>query len=341
MKNKILLQIIFWTVVLGLNIAILSRFDELDEDLIAELGYFAAYVFLFYTNVQILFPKYYIKNRSEYFLISLGCIVLFLAAGSVLSNIMDYFSRDFHRRYHHFRIFSLSDMFIHTLWMLLVYLSGTIYSIQDMLNQQIRNNKIIAEEKLQTELRLLKSQINPHFLFNALNNIYSLAYTKSKRAPESILKLSDMLRYVIEDCSREYVTLNSEVEYIGNLIDFYKMKSPGERNVKFTYKIENPDTQIAPLLFVPFIENAFKYSRIEEDVNGYIIIALEEAGRRLSFTAANSVFAERKILKGSGQGISNVRQRLEIIYPGRHSLKFEGDELNFNVWMDLELRIKN
>jgi LytS/YehU family sensor histidine kinase len=95
--------------------------------------------------------------------------------------------------------------------------------------------------------------------------------------------------------------------------------------------------QLQPLLFVTFIENAFKYSRIEEDEAGYIIIALEEARRRLSFTAANTVFAERKILRGSGQGISNVRQRLEIIYPGRHSLKFEGDELNFNVWLDIEL----
>jgi len=337
MKNKILLQTIFWIVVLGLNITILSHFDELDEDMVAEVGYFAAYVVLFYTNVQVLFPKYYLKNRREYFSLSLVCIILFLVAGSVLSNILDYLTRDYHSHWHHYRVFRSSDLFIHALWMLLIYLSGTIYSIQDMLNQQIRNNKIISEEKLQTELRLLKSQINPHFLFNALNNVYSLAYTKSRKAPESILKLSDMLRYVIEDCSREFVTLNSEVEYIGNLIDFYKMKSPGKRNVKFTYKLENPDTPIAPLLFVPFIENAFKYSRIEEDEAGYIIIALEEARRRLSFTAANTVFAERKILRGSGQGISNVRQRLEIIYPGRHSLKFEGDELNFNVWLDIEL----
>jgi len=206
-----------------------------------------------------------------------------------------------------------------------------------MLNQQIRRNKIISEEKLQTELQLLKSQINPHFLFNALNNVYSLAYTRSPKAPESILRLSDMLRYVIEECSREFVSISSEIAYMENLMDFYKMKSPGKRKIKFVHDVDNPSIPIAPLLFIPFIENAFKYSRIEEDPAGHIHVSLEEKNKKLVFNIQNSVFSERTILKGSGQGIANVRQRLEIIYPGRHTLKIEQDELNYTVELKIEL----
>lgn len=193
------------------------------------------------------------------------------------------------------------------------------------------------EEKLQTELQLLKAQINPHFLFNALNNVYSLTYMKSDKAPDSVLKLSDMLRYVIEDCSHEKVVLRNEISYMENLIDFYKMKSPGKRKVDFTRKVDNMDVHIAPMLFIPFIENSFKYSRIEEDKAGFISIFLQEASGKLHFTIRNSIFQERTILNGSGKGIDNVKQRLDIIYPQKYELKTGEKDNTYMVDLEIDL----
>jgi LytS/YehU family sensor histidine kinase len=193
------------------------------------------------------------------------------------------------------------------------------------------------EEKLQTELQLLKAQINPHFLFNALNNIYSLTYMKSEHAPESVLKLSEMLRYVLEDCTMEKVPIKNEVDYMQNLIGFYKMKSPGKRKIKFTSHIENMDIRIAPMLFIPFIENSFKYSRIEEDKNGYINIDLNETAGKVLFTIENSIFSARKIMNGSGKGIMNVQQRLNIIYPGKHKLTIDEREGNYTVKLEIDV----
>jgi LytS/YehU family sensor histidine kinase len=104
--------------------------------------------------------------------------------------------------------------FRHALWLFLVFMIGTVYSIQEMLNKNILHQEKIMEEKLKTELQLLKAQINPHFLFNALNNIYSLTYMRSEKAPESVLKLSDMLRYVLDDCSNDSVALSLSLIHI-------------------------------------------------------------------------------------------------------------------------------
>jgi LytS/YehU family sensor histidine kinase len=197
-------------------------------------------------------------------------------------------------------------------------------------------NKQVNEEKLQTELQLLKAQINPHFLFNALNNIYSLTYMKSEKAPDSVLKLSEMLRYVLEDCSQEMVPLRQEIMYIKNFLDFYRMKNPGKRTIEFVHEIDNAEIHIAPMLFIPFIENSFKYSRIEEDKNGFVRIQLQVSQGKLTFDIRNSVFVGRPILPGSGRGIANVRQRLEIIYPEKHVLTLvDGGEYHVVLTINL------
>jgi LytS/YehU family sensor histidine kinase len=241
------------------------------------------------------------------------------------------------RRGRHVEMIAIFIGFKQLLWMVLVFLTGTIYSVQNRLNQQMIRHKQLMEEKLQTELQLLKAQINPHFLFNALNNIYSLTYMQSEKAPESVLKLSEMLRYVIEDCGNEKVPLKNETAYIQSFIDFYKMKNPGERDIVFTYEIENQEIRIAPMLFIPFIENSFKYSRIEEDTKGYIHIHLIEKEGNLTFAVKNTLFTDRTILPGSGKGIANVKQRLEIIYPNQYKLNIDHKRNEFSVVLNINL----
>jgi two-component system, LytTR family, sensor kinase len=324
MKNKIALQVVFWIALLGLNLALRYRFGGFAEGWLDEIINLISYGFVFYFNILFLFPRYYDKRREIYILFSVILIVIISIAVSLFNGVVLHYFK-FHHDDRHRNI----DMFTQSIWLILVFLAGTVYSIQDKLNQQITHNKIITEEQLQTKLQLLKNQINPHFLFNALNNVYSLSYMKSEKAPESILKLSEMLRYVIEDCSQEFVTLHSEVAYILNYIEFYKMKSPGKRNIIFSNEISNMNLHIAPMLFIPFIENSFKYSRIEEDKAGYVNIVLNEKDGELFFSCKNSIFVKRSILQGSGQGISNVIQRLEIIYPEKHSFIVQSDDQSY------------
>jgi two-component system LytT family sensor kinase len=333
MTKKFFLQAGFWLTIFVINLAFSPRNDHSSNGLVFEIICLLVYAAAFYLNVLYLFPKYYERSNLKYILFSAALIFLIFFVIHAINRFMFWHPG----RRHHDNWFQIFISFRQLLWLAFIYLIGTVYSIQHMLNQQISRNKKMMEEKLETELQLLKAQINPHFLFNALNNIYSLTYMKSEKAPDSVLKLSEMLRYVLEDCSSEKVPLRNEIAYMNNLIDFYKMKSPGKRKIQFTENIGNMDVRIAPMLFIPFIENSFKYSRIEEDKSGYILIHLQETAGKLYFTIKNSIFLERTILNGSRKGIANVQQRLEIIYPQKHKLTIgeEGNEYSVELEIDL------
>jgi LytS/YehU family sensor histidine kinase len=223
-------------------------------------------------------------------------------------------------------------------WIIFLNAVGTIYLIQKRLQKRELYHQKLEKDKINTELKLLKAQINPHFLFNALNNIFSLSYMKSDKAPESVLKLSGMLRYVIEDCVHETVPIQKEIEYIKNYLAFQMMKSPEEMNINFHSGEINNTLQIAPLLLIPFIENSFKYSKIEEFPAAYIDIRIgTEEKNRIWFSISNSVPPAAKAPSGSGLGIENVKQRLKLIYPNKHSIQIEEKENTFEVTINIEL----
>jgi two-component system, LytTR family, sensor kinase len=333
MIKKALLQAGFWLTIFVVNLAFSPGDVHSLHELVYEIICLLTYALVFYLNIFYLFPRYYVNNKYTYLLVSAVLIFLIFFVVHYIGRLMFWNPN----RRHHDNWFEVFISFRQLLWIAFIYLIGTVYSIQRMLNQQISRNKKMMEEKLETELQLLKAQINPHFLFNALNNVYSLAYMKSDKAPESILKLSEMLRYVLEDCTSEKVPLRHEITYMENLIEFYKIKCPGKRKIQFIKEIENPDIRIAPVLFVPFIENSFKYSRIEEDKTGFILLDLHESSGKLYFSIANSLFRGRPILNGSGRGIANVKQRLEIIYPDKHKLIFGEKEDSYSVELEIDL----
>ena len=140
---------------------------------------------------------------------------------------------------------------------------------------------------------------------------------------------------MIEDCEQEKVPLKSEIEYIRNYIAFQKMKSAEEQNIRFDFSGADGETFIAPLLFIPLIENSFKYSRIEDLRKAFIRINLKTAGDELHFQIRNSMPAGTKTPPGAGTGLRNVRQRLEIIYPKKHSLDIEDGETEFGIHLRL------
>lgn len=175
------------------------------------------------------------------------------------------------------------------------------------------------------ELKYLRAQINPHFLFNALNCIYSLTLTKDEKAPDSVMKLSEMLRFVIDDCRADRVPIAKEVAYIRNYIDFQKIRMENVPNLTFDCKIQNNSMEIPPMVFQPMVENCFKHSRIIDDHNAFIRISLLQEDKRVVFETENSKHLnqyQQEDDERTGIGINNVRQRLNLIF---------GDDYSFEI----------
>ena len=193
-------------------------------------------------------------------------------------------------------------------------------------------------EKLETELKLLKSQINPHFLFNTLNNIYALSAIDTVKTQESISYLSDMLRYVLYECEQPTVPLNKEIDYIKNYIKLFAVKSSKKYPITTSFDIENRNTPIAPMLLIPFVENAFKHSTIEKIEGAFIHILVKEKDNEIYFEVENSTSnsAKQKDAVG-GIGLSNVKKRLEIVYSNSYTLDIQNNEQSFKVKLRLKL----
>ena len=162
-------------------------------------------------------------------------------------------------------------------------------------------------EHTETELKFLKSQINPHFLFNALNNIYSLSVVKSDKAPESISDISDMLRYVLYDCEKPWVSIRKEVAYINNYLQLFQLKRSKPFNIEATIEVEH-EQKIAPMLLIPFVENSFKHSGIEQDEEGYISLRLKSTENEIIFSIKNSLNPNHTVKDDvGGIGLQNVK----------------------------------
>jgi two-component system LytT family sensor kinase len=191
----------------------------------------------------------------------------------------------------------------------------------------------------ESELKFLRSQINPHFLFNNLNNLYSYAIEFSPKTPEIILKLSAVLRYMLYECKENYVPLAKEVEQLGNFTQLYEMQIEERGVVDFSVEIERPDYQIAPLILVVFIENAFKHSQASQTDNIVIKIAIQlSEGGRLTFSCRNNFQPPTTTHDISqGIGLENVRKRLQLLYPRAHQLTILESEDQYEVGLSMQL----
>jgi hypothetical protein len=177
----------------------------------------------------------------------------------------------------------------------------------------------LIKDKIEAELKFLKAQINPHFLFNTLNNIYSLTYTQSPKAAPALLKLSEMLRYMLYDSNQQEVTIQQEVTFLNNYIEFMTLKERWKNKVHISISIEHESIRLPPLLFINFIENAFKHGNLEAE-HSFIGIYLTAQLDQISFKVENTFNESWSKDHTSGIGIKNVFARLERLYPGKYSL---------------------
>ena len=194
------------------------------------------------------------------------------------------------------------------------------------------------EERFNAQLSYMTSQINPHFLFNTLNSIYGLTIVEAPKAADMVGKLSEMMRYTLDSSRNEMVPLSEELDYLKGYIDLQKVRL--DENVLLEVSIEEDGFghQIAPLILLPFIENAFKYG-VNAEQNSNIKIHIKTDEKNLKFTAFNNkVDVDSQNLKKTGFGIENTQKRLELIYPEKHELELIENEYDFTVKLQLQLK---
>jgi len=197
----------------------------------------------------------------------------------------------------------------------------------------------LKSEKLQAELSALKGQINPHFLFNSLNSIYSLSIDNEPITSDFILKLSDVLRYMIYEANDERVPLKKEINYLQNYIELQRLRVDEKAKINVEIKGELNNQKVAPLLLIPLVENGFKHGIKGETENSFIDVFINVEGQDFYFNVKNNKGQIDEIENGkfNGIGLKNVQRRLELLYPEKHKMKIKETNSTFEIDLKIDL----
>ena len=292
----------------------------------------AVLIITFYFNYLFLIPKFLLaKKYWIYFL----CLLLAVATVFFLSGAIFFFS-DFNPENLAKtnpiieKIIPVIIINAVALWLLTI-VSSILWAAYNRLKQA-------ESEKLSAQIASLKSQISPHFLFNTLNNIYATAIDSSPKAADMVDRLSEMMRYTMKDTQQDFVVLEEEINYVNNFIELQKLRL--DRSVKLEYKSVQPipALQIAPMLLIPFIENAFKHG-VNSEQKSHIKIELAINKTELQLSVVNNkVNLQKDISERSGLGINNTWHRLNLIYPSKHLLVINDTEKEFSVSLHINLQ---
>ena len=283
-----------------------------------------------YINMKILLVRFLNKSQFVKYLIYL--IGLILGAAVLNYSLFNYFIDQLFPSLYYISYFRIWEIII----ILKAYL---VISILVFLIIQYFEMLIAKRDAAHNELSALKAQINPHFLFNNLNTIYSMASRKDERTADVVLKLSDFLRYVLYDTSSETIPLEKEVEIIKTYVGLQKERlNPEITQVVLTIEGDFSNARISPLLLLPLAENCFKHGIGKDPVTIHIFIGFD--GKQLHFKTENKIFMREKtdVEENGGIGIKNVEKRLLLIYPERYSLEYSEKAGVFSLEMRIELK---
>ncbi len=197
---------------------------------------------------------------------------------------------------------------------------ASLYRLYEHKSQKELESREKLRHSQEAQILYLKSQVNPHFLFNTLNNLYGLAYSKSDLAPQMILGLSATMRYLIYETEQKLVPIEKELNFIRNYLNLEKMRISYSENIRISIQVEQPAAFIPPLLFLPFIENCFKHGTIGKEEDGWMELDIWDEKESLNFVCKNS-FHYQKIFEAKGIGLDNVKKRLNLIFDDKFELK--------------------
>lgn len=298
-----------------------------------------------YTCIYVLMPKF--LDRKKTWLFVFWMLILLIVLFAIYQAIrMFYFDVEYYDSYNEVKRKYAADSYGKRLTYLPVFLSKCLLYLTPtallLMARFYKNQQTflkLNEQKKIAELTALRNQLNPHFLFNTLNNLYTLALEKSDDTPEVIERLSDILDYILYRCKGNYVPVKKEVELIENYIALEKIRYGNRINVEFNYQIDS-DVKIAPLLLLTFVENAFKHGVTQELKLAKIEIALFMERTGILFSISNSK-PKNPITRLKGEeplGLMNIKQQLELLYPNSYELTIDDNETNFEVVLKLKLK---
>ena len=322
---------LFWSFMLLFLVLLNTRHEDFDKVILKSSVNVILFSALSYVIIEYLVPKFLSKQK----------LILFIFSIIGLSLLLTPIRMSFFYLIDGNRFFSFQELFgayhIPFIEFLLVAIASTMFKLfLDVRFHQDRSHEL-EKQSLKSELKFLKSQIDPHFLFNTLNGIYALALKKSSQAPENILKLSDMLRYMLYECNGPTVPLEKEIQYIKNYIDLESMRLESYVDIKINIEGEVGQKEILPLIFSPIIENAFKHC--DKSDHSYIHIFINIKEDHLFFNVKNKKDIDTSTSLGiGGIGLENVKRRLQLVYPGKHMLDVEEHADTFQIELYIKLK---
>lgn len=285
---------------------------------------------LYFINQHILIRQLLSKKGLVHYLLGTGTVLaLFTPFGLQLINSLPV--NDLFGRFTKESPFEMEN--IGVAFMLLLFTTPIILAVQ-----WFRQNQHISQlekEKVANELHLLKEQINPHFFFNTLNNLYSLSLANSPQTPEVILQLSELMRYVIYKGKEERVKLSEEVQYLQDYVKLHQIRSYKNLALKFRQEIADPDLKVPPLLFIILVENAFKHGIEPSEGDGFLHITIRSTSEQLRFECRNSM--DEPSSESGGMGLTNLRKRLELLFPNRFELKTKASENDYLAILEIRI----
>lgn len=293
-----------------------------------------------YVNLYILFPR---LLKQRYYLYYIAAVLLTVSLANTLHGLAIYLFNQIGSA-HHPPIWTIE--FYITNGMAIAYTVAITMSLKLVKQwyERDKQNKELQKLNTETELKFLKSQINPHFLFNTLNSLYALSLQKSDSTPELILKLSDILRYVLYDSTENKVPLDKEINYLKSYLDLEQIRYGNRVDIQLEIEGQVAGKEIAPLLFIPFVENSFKHGFGTNTKPGYLKIQISSSTQEIRVVISNSVHGNKASdtdgYKG-GIGLVNVRKRLKLLYPNSHRINVTETEDSFEVSLILNLEVKS
>ena len=300
---------------------------------------YVAPITIFYLHSDIIVPYFFIKRRYLYYFSSVLVLYgIFFFINDMMSPLLEKMVA----------ILSVENPSIHVLkgkqmitsrsfvFFITLAASGMYgYSVQNAKREQVL--KEMERQQAVSNLQLLKSQLSPHFLFNAMNSLYSLSLKKSEELPNAILTFSDLLRYNTYDSSEDFVDVEKEIEYLHNYVKIQKLRVAGGSTILFDEEIDkNASVQIAPMILIPFVENAFKHGRSPEGTVD-IIANIRVSANEICFSIVNKLFVSGTKDSAHGIGIQNVKTRLQLIYGPKHHLEIHETETDYRVDLKIDI----
>lgn len=331
-----LIHISFWLIYLALLVLVLKvQPISTAEAFTAAMFSMISHALLVYLHLLILVPIFF--DRKSYFPYLVGFILCLLGVSYFRVEIMwpitlavlPWMAEVMEPRFSMAMLFNA--VFV---W----FVSLPLYLIKNSLKKEELEIEL-KNQQLEAELRFLRAQVNPHFLFNALNNIYSLAFTQSEKTPDMILRLSDMMSYMLYDCKEEKVKLSTEITYLNNYLSLQQLKKEGEYNIQFEVNESFDDVLVSPMLFIPFFENVFKHGNLDDTQRGWLKSQFTRQTKgELYFEISNSIGHLVKAHQKGGVGLQNIKERFRLLYPNRHELKIDQKENLYTVQLKLQIQ---